>query len=104
MANEFDKYSDIPADKGDETVAQLESKIEAMEVRLNETKFCYFIVALILLDVIFFAHLGDNWAGSISILVLEIILLIIVGRHLDVRDVEMLTNRIIHSISARPKK
>jgi hypothetical protein len=91
--NEFDGSSGSPS-KTDETIAQLESKIQELDERLLEDRFCSFLVIMILLDVIFFFHM-ENWGGPIAILFLEVVLLIIMGRKMGVDDIRMVTDKLL---------
>lgn len=100
MDNEFDKFTS-PADTSGKTIAQLERNLEELKVKKNEDRLCFLVALIILIDVIFFTHMGGNWAAPICILILELILLIVVGRRLDVKDVEMLTNNILRSFQKK---
>lgn len=78
---------DTPVNVKDKTIESLEEKVQCLEDRIKEERFCWAVITFILFDVFFFAHIpGPTWAGPIMIGVMQIMLLVILGRNLGVDE------------------
>lgn len=97
MGNEFDRVEQsAAADAEDNQVAQLEEALEGEKAARRQERFATVLVAIILIDIHVFSSM-PTWGGPIAILILEVLLLILLGRKLDIPDVERWIDRWLNS-------
>lgn len=92
--SDFSRLKAQTPDKKDEEIATLQDAIVNAKNSLLEIHFLYILVIIIIVDIIAFSNM-ETWGGPISILFLEIVLLVVLGRRLGVDDVKVLTERFI---------
>ena len=62
--------------------------------------FIFIVIVIILLDVLFFSAL-DVWTGSLMLTILELLVLIVLGRRMEVIVVEEILDRFLTAVSRR---
>lgn len=99
MSNEvFDELvASSPVSKTDEQIQALESKVQALETKLNEDRFIALGAFIILFDAYIFEHMS-NWGSPIALLVIEFVVLLVIARKLKIEDVTMFSDKIISAI------
>lgn len=97
--DDFDEIVDggPPSDKRDEKIAELEGKLEATRDERNEERFIWILVLMIVFNAGVFPHM-QNFGGPTGILVIELILLVVLGRRLGVDDIKMITDKILDKL------
>lgn len=79
----------------------LEKKVEDLERRIREERFLWIVVLVIVFDALAF-HVMPSWGSSVVIGVLELALILVLARILDVSDVVRLTDRVIDAVRRTP--
>ena len=92
-----DQESELPKDR---EIEMLENQLEVERQSRQQGRFIFIAVAIILLDVPFFSAL-DVWTGSLMLAILELLVLIVLGRQMGVEVVEEILDRILVTISNR---
>lgn len=69
----------------DEKIEALERDNQYLKDRIQEERFCWCLVVFILFDVFFFTFI-QGLAGQIVIGLLQVLLLIIIGRNLGIDE------------------
>ena len=92
-----DQESELPKDR---EIEMLENQLEVERQSQQQGRFIFIAVAIILLDVPFFSAL-DVWTGSLMLAILELLVLIVLGRQMGVEVVEEILDRILVTISNR---
>ncbi len=87
-------------DEKDESIAELEKKLQDSLDKRNEERFIWIFVLFLVADLFMFAD-AKTWGFPVSIAVLELVLLIILGRKLGVDDITLLTNKILDKLPLR---
>lgn len=85
---------------GASTYADVESGVEVLETKLSQSYFFALGGGMIFLDVIAFQSFGENWAAPIAILFIELVLVIIVGGILGIKDIERFIDKILFAFGS----
>jgi len=96
----FDQVEDSPVDPEDRQIARLQDELENEKAARREERFATVLVVIILIDIHVFSSMA-TWGGPVAILVLELFLLLLLGRRLDIPDIERWLDRWLNS--AKPQ-
>lgn len=77
----------------DELIAVLESKASALEDKLNEERFLWVVICVVLADAFIFTHI-TNWAGALVIGLLELVGIVVFADRCGVNTVRPLIDRL----------
>jgi len=89
----FDQAQVIP-DHKDAKIEALEEDLQKAKDALKEERFCWVLILFVLFDAFFFSFMG-NWAGPLAITVLELLVLIVMGRNLGVNEPKILVMKFL---------
>ncbi len=79
-----------------------ESLGETQDARLEE-RFLWIVTIFILLDAWWFSQM-QSWGGPVALLVLQLILLVGIGRKCQVEDIEKLIDRLLDGWTGKENK
>jgi|SRR5579863_10194572 len=83
----------VPPSPKDETIASLETEIQGIKEKLNEERFLWTLVIIVLVDIYVFSGM-ENWAGPLVIGVLELVGIAILADRCGVDTVAPLIDRL----------
>lgn len=86
--------------KKDDALAALESAVQAEKDARMEERFVWIVIAVILVDVIWFRN-SPNPTFPIAALILELIALLVIARRMGVKDYVQLMDRILQGFGQR---
>jgi hypothetical protein len=81
----------------DEAKAALEKELSDQKDARLEERFVWIVVAVILLDIIWF-HDSTNAALPVVVMILELVALMVLARRMGVDDFVQLIGRVLHGI------
>ena len=87
--------------EGAKAISKLSDDLEAIKRRLNDERFVFALLVMILFDAWDF-HSMQTWGGPLSVLVLEVVALIVLARILGVSELTRLLEQIISSFGRQP--
>ena len=103
------KSKDLPdLDKKDkdlesESLVRLEEKLSDIKKQLHVERYIMIIIVLIFIDCMAFKG-STNWTYPITILILEIIMLLIIGRAYGIEDVMTIIDKIFYNFGNNKTK
>ena len=93
--NKYKEYIDAgKANPNDQSIASLTADNTELRNQIKEERFCYIFIIVILFNSIVFQNL-DSWGATLSISIMEIILLLVFARICGVQDLIGLVNKIL---------
>lgn len=87
-------FSSQEEDSRDELIASLQSDLERERDRRSEERFAWFAALNIIADLLVFPSL-TTWSAPMAIVILQMLLLVVLGRKWGVDDIWTLTERLI---------
>lgn len=79
--------------------APLEIKVAELKMEIRQTKFLSVLFIVLLLDFLLFQNI-DNWAGGLVIGIMQLLLLLFIGRIWEVPIVDEIIEGILSAISS----
>lgn len=79
----------------------LEKKVEDLESQIREERFLWIVVLVIVFDAFAF-HIMPSWGSSVVIGILELALIFVLARILNVSDVIRLMDKLLDAIRKIP--
>jgi hypothetical protein len=99
--NEFERLSEeTPGSPKDDAIVDLQNEIARLKEKRNEDRFCFLTALLIMADSYLFMHM-PSWGGPIAILILEILILFVVARKMDIQDLTVISDKLIQALGGR---
>lgn len=87
----------------DDAFSDVSSELTNLRRQLHEERFCWVVVSIILLDVVFFDK-ETVWAIPVVIMLLELILILVIAQRLGVATISAFLYRIIDSYAGKRAK
>jgi hypothetical protein len=82
--------------------AELEEDLEELVVKFNAYRFIVAVVAILLFDAVVFQSL-DSWAGPVSLLAIELILIFVLARYYEIPEAVQFTYRLLEAATSKEK-
>lgn len=100
MTAEDTKKPDLPQEgsEEDDSIKEITEEKDKLEQENRRIKFIACLIVVCLLDFILFQAV-ENWAGAIVIGIFQILLIIFIGRILEIGLVDELITKILNGIS-----
>ncbi len=102
-------FLNVPSESGlkskaiTEAISSTEQELNGLKDKLLEERFYWIAAIMLLVNIFTFSHM-KTWSSPLAILILEIIILICLGRTLGVDDIWTLTEKIIEKWNGGPIK
>lgn len=93
------RFTDKTTDN-DEAIANLTEQLVDLKKKRYEERFAWILGFLILIDLWLFPSM-ETWGAPVSILVLEVVLLLLLGRKWGIPDIGNLVDMILASMRSR---
>ncbi|GAB4391602.1 MAG: hypothetical protein Tsb005_02070 [Gammaproteobacteria bacterium] len=86
----------IKSTRKDDTISKLEERNQALQDKINEERFYWICLIIIICDFFFFRDM-KIWASPIVMLVLQLLILIPLARRLGVDTIYIIFNKFLDS-------
>lgn len=97
MSDEFEAAANQSAQDIDgENIARLERTITCLEDRIEEQRFLWVSVLLIVVDLLTFGDM-QTWAGPIGILVIQVVILVVLAKRCGIEEVGQLLDKVLNT-------
>lgn len=99
-SNDFEKLAggNQPTSK-DQDIEALEAEVQRLSDRLNEERFTWTLVMIMLVDLAIFPGMS-NWGAPIGIVIIQLILIVILAKRFGVEEVSLFLYRLAESWGA----
>ena len=87
-----------------EEIQELEDSLEREKDKRNEDKFFFWLIIVILFNIIVFTSMQDSFMGPLVIGVFEAVALLILADRWGLEKIVKMINGLIATISKKPKK
>lgn len=88
------------ADSTADAAARIADELEAAKDARKEERFLWIVVAVILVDVLWFKD-SPNPTLPVVVLVLQLVVLIVLARRMGIDDVVELIDRLLHTVGSK---
>jgi len=102
MPSDLSKVFSGEPTQQDQQVEDLQKELDAERDSRREDRFIFIVIAIILLDVVFFSVL-NNFGGPIALIVLELLILIPVARRMGMEEIAKLMDQILNRVTSNIK-
>lgn len=86
--------------KRDEQIEELQKQLTAEKDARREERFIFIVIAILLLDVVFFSVM-PTFGGPLALLVLELLILVPLARRMGMEEIAQMLDRLVSRVAGK---
>lgn len=97
---DFERFTaNAKPSRKDEDIEALQNQVQSLTDRLNEERFAWSLIIIIIFDAFIFTS-ANNWGAPIALVIVELILIVILAKRFGVEEVAAFLYRLAESFGS----